>query len=257
VTPSERVRVDNLHVRFAGRDAAVHAVRGVSLSIKEGEAIGLVGESGSGKSTVARTIVGLVPPSGGSIAVGPDVVADAGRRVGYPRALRWKVQMIFQDPYSSLDPRQTGAQAVAEAIRRWRRISRRGAQEEALSLLRSVGISQRQATGPVHALSGGQRQRVSVARALAPSPELLIADEPTSALDQSAQAGVLNLLRTIQQERGLAILFISHDLNLVRYLTSQVHVMQGGVVVETGPTAQVLHHPSHEYTRKLVESVLA
>lgn len=253
---STDVQVEDLDVTFHTRAGDVPAVRGVSLTVRPGESIGLVGESGSGKSTVARTIAGLERPTSGSIRVGSQVVADA-KRSGYPDALRSKVQMVFQDPYSSLDPRQSGARAVAEAYRRWSDTSRRDAMSQAMALLRSVGITADQATGPITALSGGQRQRVSIARALAPSPDVLIADEPTSALDQSAQASVLNLLRKIQQERGLAILFISHDLNLVRYLTSEVHVMQNGNVVEAGPTAQVLGAPTHAYTQRLIASLLS
>ena len=142
--------------------------------------------------------------------------------------------MIFQDPYGSLDPRQQPLDAVAEAVHQWRRTSKSASRAEALDLLRSVSITERQATSGLRALSGGQRQRVSIARALAPRPQVLVADEPTSSLDQSAQAAILNLLRRIQAERGLSIIFISHDLALVRYLTETVHVMKDGNVVEQG-----------------------
>lgn len=258
---SELIAIDGLHVTYQTRGDDVLAVRGLDLRLHAGASTGIVGESGSGKSTVAKAIVGLVAPSRGTIRIDGDLVAgaDGSGRVttGYVRANRWKVQMIFQDPYGSLDPRQQPLDAVGEAVRQWRRVSRGDARREALDLLRSVGVSERQATSGVRALSGGQRQRVSIARALAPRPQVLVADEPTSSLDQSAQAAILNLLRRIQAERGLAIVFISHDLALVRYLTDSVLVMKDGMVVETGATDSVFRAPSHEYTRRLLSSVLA
>jgi peptide/nickel transport system ATP-binding protein len=231
-------------------------VRGLNLTVGAGQSTGIVGESGSGKSTVAKAIVGLVPPTNGSIRIDGDLVAGE-RAKGYHRASRWKVQMIFQDPYGSLDPRQQPLDAVLEAIQHWRKLSKAQARKEALDLLKSVGITERQATSGLRALSGGQRQRISIARALAPSPQVLVADEPTSSLDQSAQAAILNLLRRIQAERGLSVIFISHDLGLVRYLTEDVIVMKDGFVVEQGPTDQVLHHPTQEYTQRLIASALA
>ena len=250
------IEVHDLHVRYKTRGADVHAVQGVSLEVGVGQSTGIVGESGSGKSTVAKAIVGLVPPAQGSIRIDGDLVAGA-RATGYVRANRWKVQMIYQDPYGSLDPRQQPLDAVAEAVHQWRRTSKAESRREALELLRSVSITERQATSGLRALSGGQRQRVSIARALAPRPQVLVADEPSSSLDQSAQAAMLNLLRRIQAERGLSIIFISHDLALVRYLTETVHVMKDGVMVESGPTETVLSNPSHDYTKRLIASVLA
>jgi peptide/nickel transport system ATP-binding protein len=250
------IEVDGLHVRYKTRGDDVLAVRGVSITVGVGDSTGIVGESGSGKSTVAKAIVGLVGPSEGSIRIDGDLVAGA-KATGYVRANRWKVQMIFQDPYGSLDPRQQPLDAVAEAVRQWRRTSRADARREALELLRSVGVTERQATSGLRALSGGQRQRISIARALAPQPQVLVADEPTSSLDQSAQAAILNLIRRIQAERGLSVIFISHDLGLVRYLTETVHVMKDGFVVEQGRTEQVLSQPTHEYTKRLISSALA
>jgi peptide/nickel transport system ATP-binding protein len=250
------IEVNDLHVRYRTRGDDVLAVQGMTFNVGVGQSTGIVGESGSGKSTVAKAIVGLVPPSQGSIRIDGDLVAGEGA-TGYVRANRYKVQMIFQDPYGSLDPRQQPLDAVAEAVHQWRRTSRGESRREALELLRSVNITERQATSGLRALSGGQRQRVSIARALAPQPQVLVADEPTSSLDQSAQAAILNLLRRIQAERGLSIIFISHDLALVRYLTETVHVMKDGIVVEQGLTDTVLSDPSHAYTQRLIASVLA
>lgn len=258
---TDLIAVDQLSVSYKTRADDVLAVQGFDLRVGPGESTGIVGESGSGKSTVAKTIVGLVAPNTGTIRIDGDLVAgsdDSGHKAtGYVRANRWKVQMIFQDPYGSLDPRQQPLDAVAEAIHQWRRQSSGESRKEALELLKSVGISERQATSGLRALSGGQRQRVSIARALAPRPQVLVADEPTSSLDQSAQAAILNLIRRIQKERGLSIIFISHDLGLVRYLTATVHVMKDGFVVEQGRTDQVLSQPTHPYTQRLIASALA
>jgi ABC-type dipeptide/oligopeptide/nickel transport system ATPase subunit len=253
---SSLIEVTDLHVTYRTSGDDVLAVRGFNLTVGAGESTGIVGESGSGKSTVARAIVGLVAPTSGTIRIDRDLVAGRDS-TGYDRANRWKVQMIFQDPYGSLDPRQQPLDAVLEAVTKWRKVSKGAARQEAMDLLKSVGITERQATSGLRALSGGQRQRISIARALAPQPQVLVADEPTSSLDQSAQAAILNLLRRIQAERGLSVIFISHDLGLVRYLTETVRVMKDGLVVEAGPTDQVLNKPTHEYTQRLIASALA
>ncbi len=173
----------------------------------------------------------------------------------WKREDRRRVQMVFQDPYGSLNPATRVVNAVAEAVRVWNRGSRADARRAALDLLRSIGIGAEDARKWPRALSGGQRQRVSVARALAPGPSVLIADEPTSAIDQSAQAQLLNVLRELQASRGLATIFISHDLGVIRYLTSRVYVMRRGEIVEEGPTAQVMRAPRHDYTKLLLASV--
>ncbi len=249
------IEVTDLHVTYETTREDVLAVRGVNLAVSAGQSIGIVGESGSGKSTLARAIVGLVPPTAGSIRIDGDLVAGE-KATGYVRANRWKVQMIFQDPYGSLDPRQQPLDAVLEAVHQWSHKPKRESRREALDLLKSVGITEQQATSGLRSLSGGQRQRISMARALAPHPLVLVADEPTTSLDQSAQAAILNLLRRIQSERGLAVVFISHDLGLVRYLTETALVMKDGFVVEQGATDQVLQRPEHEYTKRLVASAL-
>jgi peptide/nickel transport system ATP-binding protein len=252
--PSEgHVQVTDLHVVFPTSAGPVHAVRGVNLSIAPGETVGVVGESGSGKSTLARAIVGLVPPAHGTVTIdGVPVPRLRGRRSSIDAA---KAQMIFQDPYSTLNPRQTPISAVAEAVQVCRGLPRNQARHQAMELLKQVGLSETQANLKTRSLSGGQRQRVSIARALAPEPSILVADEPTSALDQSIAASLLNLLRRLQQERNLSVLFISHDLSVIRYVSNRVHVMKDGKFVEHGTTAEVFLNPQQDYTKRLIAAI--
>jgi peptide/nickel transport system ATP-binding protein len=235
------LRFENVTVRY-GRTTAVD---GVDLTVPEGEVVGLVGESGSGKSTLARAAVGLAPLTGGRITLGGAPVPTRGR----PRPL----QMVFQDPYSSLDPRMTVGDSVTEAMPPGgTRATRRAEVERLLDLVHLDPVC----AGHVPSrLSGGQRQRVALARALAARPRVVIADEITSALDVSVQGAVLNLVRELQRELGLTILFISHNLAVVRYVASHVAVMRHGQVVEQGPTARVLTEPGHDYTRELLAAV--
>ena len=221
------------------------AVDGVSLTVPPGQVVGLVGESGSGKSTLARAAVGLAPLSGGRITLGGEPVPTRGRH----RPL----QMVFQDPYSSLDPRMSIGESIAEAMPRGR--SRTAGRTEVERLLELVHLDPQRAGVRPSELSGGQRQRVALARALAGQPEVVIADEITSALDVSIQGAVLNLVRELQRELGLSILFISHNLAVVRYVATHVAVMHDGRIVEQGPTAQVLADPAHDYTRALLAAV--
>ena len=207
--------------------------------------LGLVGESGSGKSTLARAAVGLAPVDSGRITLNGEPVPTRGRH----RPL----QMVFQDPYSSLDPRMSIGESVAEAIPRGTTRAERRA--EVTRLLELVHLPPDRIAMRPAALSGGQRQRVALARALAARPEVVIADEITSALDVSIQGAVLNLVRELQRELGLTILFISHNLAVVRYVASHVAVMHQGRIVEQGPTSQVLADPAHDYTRELLAAV--
>lgn len=249
------IEAQDIQVVFGKGPAAFTAVDGVSLTIGEGELVGIVGESGSGKTTMARVIAGLQKPTGGRL--GPAERPEnqrAGTARGRKRG-RTDIQMVFQDPYSSLNPHQTAQSAVAEAFRVRQRMSAASSKAAALELMQSIGIGESLANRLPDLLSGGQRQRISVARALAAEPTLLIADEPTSALDQSAQAQLLNLLRRIQQERQLAILFISHDLGIIRYFTDRVYVMRKGRVVESGETERVFTNPREDYTRMLIDSI--
>ncbi len=245
----------DISVTFGRGAEALDAVRAANVAVDGGEAVGIVGESGSGKTTLARVLVGLQRPSAGEVRLEGQPIFSAGTEQRMPRSERWKTQMIFQDPYSSLNPRMRVWQAVAEAVQVWKSLPGAEARAQALRLLNAMGISDDQARQFPKSLSGGQRQRVSVARALAPDPKVLIADEPTSSIDQSAQAQLLNLLRRLQSERELAIIFISHDLGLVRYLTTRVYVMQKGDIVEAGKTEDVLERPQHAYTRLLIDSI--
>ncbi|MET8846360.1 ABC transporter ATP-binding protein [Amycolatopsis sp. NPDC004625] len=218
------------------------AVDGVSLTVPAGQVVGLVGESGSGKSTLARAAAGLAPVSAGRVLLnGADV-----RRL--PR--RRPLQMVFQDPYSSLDPRMAVGESIAEAMPPG--TSRAGRRAEVARLLELVNLDPDRAAALPGRLSGGQRQRVALARALAGQPKVLIADEITSALDVSVQGAVLNLVREVQRRLSLSMLFISHNLAVVRYVSDVVAVMYLGRIVEAGPAAQVLTDPKHPYTRDLL-----
>ena len=245
----------SITVTFGHRISSLDAVKDASVYVGHGEAVGIVGESGSGKTTMARVLTGLQQPSRGEVFLDGTKIVTASRKIKIPRSERWKIQIVFQDPYSSLNPRLRAWQAVAEALQVWRHLSRGDARGQAFELLQSVGVTADQAELFPRPLSGGQRQRVSMARALAPEPTILIADEPTSSIDQSAQAQLLNLLRRLQKERDLTIVFISHDLGLVRYLTSRVYVMKEGAVVESGPTKDVFERPVHPYTQLLIGSI--
>lgn len=249
------IEASSITVTFGNGVDSFDAVRDCSIYVESGETVGIVGESGSGKTTLARVLIGLHRPARGEVLLEGTTVVSAERKTHFPRSDRWKAQTVFQDPYSSLNPRQRAWQAVAEALEVWQHLRKQDAKSEAFKLLNSVGISDDQAQQLPKTLSGGQRQRISVARALAPGPRLLIADEPTSSIDQSAQAQLLNLLRHLQQQKGLAIIFISHNLGLVRYLTSRVYVMWKGVVVESGDTMAVFERPTHPYTQLLISSI--
>jgi peptide/nickel transport system ATP-binding protein len=221
----------------------------VSLTVPDGGIVGLVGESGSGKSTLAKAAVGLAPVHGGQILLDGEPIRLRGRHR--------PVQMVFQDPFSSLDPRMTIGESIAEALYRPEsgRLSRAGRRAEIARLLELVHLDPGRSGHLPGELSGGQRQRVALARALAGRPRLVIADEITSALDVSVQGAVLNLVREMQRELGLSMLFISHNLAVVRYVASQVAVMEGGRIVEHGPTAEVLGRPQHDYTRQLLAAI--
>ncbi len=219
----------------------LNAVDGVDFRIARGETLALVGESGCGKSTVAKLVTGLIRPTEGSIAF-----------MGDPR----RVQMIFQDPYASLNPRWRVADIVAEPIRTLDRA--RPAPEVVRrvdELLETVGLSPRDGRKFPHEFSGGQRQRISIARALAGDPEFLVCDEPTSALDVSVQAQILNLMKRLQKEFGLTYLFISHDLSVVRHMADVIAVMYLGRIVEMAPKAALFENPSHPYTRLLLDTI--
>ncbi|MFB8387562.1 ABC transporter ATP-binding protein [Microbacterium sp. NPDC055910] len=239
------LRFDAVSVRFGSGRGATTAVDDVSLTVPDGEVLGLVGESGSGKSTLARASVGLTPLHAGRILLD-------GRPIDVRRGRR-PLQMVFQDPYSSLDPRMTIGASIAETLPRG--LTRAAQRLEVERLLELVHLDPARAGAYPSQLSGGQRQRVAIGRALAGRPDVLIADEITSALDVSIQGAILNLVRELQAELGLSMLFISHNLAVVRYVASRVAVMHGGRIVEEGPAAEVLSHPRDEYTRELLAAI--
>jgi oligopeptide transport system ATP-binding protein len=246
------LEVDDLVVQFATDAGVVHAVDGVSLRLRAGETLAIVGESGCGKSTLARTIMGLETAQRGSVRFeGLEVPASGPLR----RALYRQLQLIFQDPKASLNPRLTIGNAIAEPIQIHRKLSSRERRQAVQDLLRQVGIDASLTDRYPHELSGGQRQRVSIARALAVQPKVLILDEAVSALDVSIRAQILNLLVDLQRQLGLAYLFITHDLGVVRYLSHRVAVMYLGQVVEQADTEALFSEPLHPYTRALLAAV--
>ncbi|MFD8531112.1 dipeptide ABC transporter ATP-binding protein [Streptosporangium canum] len=245
-----RTDVSNQRGLF-GKPKPVYAVNGVSLEVRAGETLGLVGESGCGKSTLSRTIVGISTPTSGTIRVdGRDVTAMARDDRAH---IASAVQYVFQDPYASLNPRRTIGQSLAEALE-MAGLRGRGARERSLELLRRVGLNAEHLDRFPAAFSGGQRQRVGIARALAAEPRMLICDEPVSALDVSIQAQIINLLEELRDELELGLLFIAHDLSVVRHLSDRVAVMYLGRIMETGTADQVYANPQHPYTVSLLSS---
>jgi peptide/nickel transport system ATP-binding protein len=235
---------------FAGKP--FHAVKGADLSIRAGETLGLVGESGSGKSSIANTVLGLVPASGGSMRFGD--IDLAALKTRYPAAVRSQIQAVFQDPYSSLNPSMTVEDIVTEPLRVHTAMDRRERRARALDLLKLVSLSEEHLARHPHQFSGGQRQRIAIASALALEPKLIVLDEPVSALDVSTQNQIINLLYERREALGMAYLLIAHDLALVHHISDRIAVMYLGHIVEEGPSDRVYKEPAHPYTKALLEA---
>jgi oligopeptide/dipeptide ABC transporter ATP-binding protein len=236
----------------SGKNRPIQAVTDVSLTVARGEAVGLVGESGSGKSTIGRILLGVIPPSTGRVLLeGTDIAGRSGRAL---LDLRRRMQLVFQDPYASLDPRRTVGAQVADGLAIHRIVPPPQRKARVAALLEQVGLTPAHAGRYPHEFSGGQRQRIGIARALSTGPDFLVADEPVSALDVSVQAQVLALLADLRTRLGLGLLFISHDLPVVRSLCDRVIVLYLGRIMEEGPAAEVLGNPRHPYTRALLSA---
>lgn len=248
------LEIENVEVTYPGPPPFT-AVKGINLSVPRGSTVGLVGESGSGKSSIARAAIGLTPVTQGRILLdGQDVTNPKGKSL---RLLRSQAQLVFQDPHASLNPRMEIAMAVQEAVSvaTGKRLTSKGCADTALDLLDKVGVPKAAVRRYPHQLSGGQLQRVSIARALALSPSLMILDEVTASLDVSVQARILNLLRQLQRELDVSMLYISHDLSVIRYLADHVYVMRHGEMVEAGTADEVFESPQQEYTKALLGAV--
>ena len=264
------LEVKDLHVRFPvfggvllRRQGEVHAVNGVSFTLNQGETLGLVGESGSGKTTVGRAIINILRAMSYSVEISGEVLyhhpngvvnlAPLGR--SGMRPYRTDIQMIFQDPYSSLNPRMSVGQIVEEPLKIHTRQTPAERRDRVVWLMQKVGLSPDYIHRYPHEFSGGQRQRIGIARALATNPKIVIADEPVSALDVSIQAQVVNLMQDLQQEFGLSYIFIAHDLSVVRHISTRIAVMFKGQIVEIGEAESIYQHPQHAYSRTLLAAV--
>ena len=259
--PSPILQLHNVKTHFAvesgflfrKRAGTVKAVDGVTLDIMPGEVLGLVGESGCGKSTLARTIMQLLPATAGTVILeGKNLTSGSAAEV---LAVRRDLQMVFQDPFASLNPRMTVYATLAEPLLVHRVCPPSEVKARVATLLETVGLAPRYMQKYPHEFSGGQRQRIAIARALALNPKVIVADEPVSALDVSIQAQILNLLAQLCRQMNLTLIFIAHDLSVVKHISDRVAVMYLGKIVELGPAAEVIENPRHPYTRALVSAI--
>ncbi|MDU1064812.1 MAG: ABC transporter ATP-binding protein [Cutibacterium avidum] len=248
-----QIEVEDLHLHLGPRGAGIDALDGISLHVGEGERLGLVGESGSGKSTLLKVMMALRRPDSGTVRFRGRSLSD----IDAVRDLRRSAAMVFQDPRSSLDPRMNIGRAITEPLRSpvARRMTREERKDRLAEVMVDVGLDPESASRFPHEFSGGQRQRIAIARALVTEPDVLLADEPVSALDVSVRAQVLNLLNDLVRQRGLTMVFVSHDLAVVRHLCDTVAVMSAGRIVERGRLSDVYRDPQHEVTQELLTAI--
>lgn len=248
------LEVDNLTKYFKTPKGMLHAVDGVSFKLEEGKTLGIVGESGCGKSTTGRCIIKLIEPTSGRIIFDEKNITNYSKRKMRP--LRTEMSIVFQDPFSSLDPRQSVQQLISEPIIEHKILtSKQDVEKRALELMDTVGLARRFVNSYPHELDGGRRQRIGIARALAVNPKLIVCDEPVSALDVSIQAQILNLLKQLQKERGLTYIFITHDLSVVKYFSDDIAVMYLGQMVEKANSDELFANPTHPYTKALLSAI--
>ena len=247
------IEVQNLKKYFPTPRGLLHAVDDVTFTIEKGKTLGVVGESGCGKSTLGRTIIHLHESTSGKVLLEGEPVNNLkGKAL---RAAREKMQIIFQDPYSSLDPRKTAEQTIREPLLVSGKYSKKEIEEKTIELMDLVGIDERLRKAYPHELDGGRRQRIGIARALALDPKFVVCDEPVSALDVSIQAQVLNLLKKLQQDKGLTYMFVTHDMSVVRHISDDICVMYLGQVVEKCPSKELFKNPLHPYTQALLSAI--
>ena len=250
------LRVENLKKHFDTPRGLLHAVDDVTFSIKEGETLGVVGESGCGKSTMGRVILRLLEPTAGKVFFeGEDVFSYSKKKL---KAMRSRMQIIFQDPFASLNPRMTVGQAIAEPLLiqgLYRAGDKEGIGKKVAEMMDFAGLASRLVNTYPHELDGGRRQRIGIARALTLNPSFIVCDEPVSALDVSIQAQILNLMQDLQEERGLTYMFITHDLSVVRHISTNIIVMYLGQLVEKSPAEELFLHPTHPYTQALLSAI--
>lgn len=247
------VEAKNISKFFETRMGTLHAVENVSFQIKKGTTLGVVGESGCGKSTLGRVMIHLLKSTDGNIYFQGKDVTNLNKED--MKAFRNQVQMVFQDPYSSLNPRMTVGQLIAEPLKIQKKLSKEEINEKVIRLMRTVGLAERLYNTYPHELDGGRRQRIGIAKALAVDPQFIVCDEPVSALDVSIQAQILNLLRDLQEERGLTYIFITHDLSVVKYISTDIIVMYLGQIVEQIKASEIVQKALHPYTKALFSAL--